>query len=75
MSLLKQARLAGRSLAAEVAAVLAAALASVLSFAAVVVLFASSSGELGVVVAKVRAAPAASAAAASVAVARKPEPG
>ncbi|HEX6017491.1 MAG TPA: hypothetical protein VFZ28_05265 [Burkholderiaceae bacterium] len=75
MSLFKQARLAGLSLESEVVAVLAAMLASVLSFAAVVVLFASSSGELEVVVAKVRAAPAASAAAASVAVVRKPEPG
>ncbi|HTP71363.1 MAG TPA: hypothetical protein VML58_04020 [Burkholderiaceae bacterium] len=73
--LLQQARLAGRSLRAEVVAVLGAMLASVLSFGAVVVLYASASGELAVVVAKVRAAPAASAAAAAVEVARKPKPG
>lgn len=73
--LFQQAKLAGLSFVAEVLAVLGAMLASVLSFAAVVVLFASSSGELEVVVAKVRAAPAASAAAASVAAVRKPEPG
>jgi len=71
----KQARLAGLSLRAEVVAVLGAVLVSVLSFGAVVVLFASASGELDVVVAKVRAAPAASAAAAAVEAPRKPRPG
>ena len=71
----KEVRLAGLSLRAEVVAVLGAVLVSVLSFGAVVVLFASASGELDVVVAKVRAAPAASAAAAAVEAPRKPKPG
>ena len=74
--MLKEVRLAGRSWVAEVVAVLGAMLASVLSFGVVVVLYASASGELDVVVAKVRAAPAASAAVAAPAEApRKPKPG
>jgi hypothetical protein len=71
----KQARLAGLSLRAEVVAVLGAMLASVLSFGAVVALYASASGGVEDVVAKVRAAPAASAAAAAVDAPRKPKPG
>jgi anti-sigma factor RsiW len=66
-------RLAGLSLSARVVAVLGAMLASVLSFGAVVVLYASASGELEGVVAKVRAAPAASAVA--VEAPRKPKSG
>jgi hypothetical protein len=50
-------------------------LASVLSFGAVVALYASASGGVEDVVAKVRAAPAASAAAAAVDAPRKPKPG
>jgi len=72
---MEKARLAGLSLRAEVVAVLGAMLASVLSFGAVVALYASASGELEVVVAKVRAAPAASASAATAGVSRKPKPG
>jgi hypothetical protein len=60
-------------LSAEIVAVLGAMLASVLSFVVVVVLYASASGELEVAVAKVRAAPAASAVAAEVP--RKLKPG
>jgi len=71
--IMEKVRLAGLSLRAEVVAVLGAMLASVLSFGAVVVLYASASGELQVVVAKLRAAPAASAVA--VQVPRKPKPG
>jgi len=48
-------------------------LASVFSFGSIVMLYASASGELEAVVAKVRAAPAASAVA--VEVPRKPKPG
>jgi hypothetical protein len=70
---MEEAKLAGRSLSAEIVAVLGAMLASVLSFVVVVVLYASASGELEVAVAKVRAAPAASAVAAEVP--RKLKPG
>jgi hypothetical protein len=70
---MERAKLAGLSLRAEVIAVLGAMLASVLSFGAVVVLYASGSGELELVVAKLRAAPAASAVA--VEVPRKPKSG
>ena len=70
---MEKAKLAGLSLQAEVVAVLGAMLASVLSFGAVVVLYASASGELEMAVAKVRAAPAASAAA--VEAPRKPKSG
>jgi len=70
---MERAKLAGLSLRAEVVAVLGAMLASVLSFGAVVVLYASGSGELELVVAKLRAAPAASAVA--VEVPRKPKSG
>jgi hypothetical protein len=66
-------RLAGLSWRAEVVAVLGALLASVLSFVSIVALYASASGELDVAVAKVRAAPAASAVA--VEAPRKPKPG
>lgn len=70
---MERTKLAGRSLSAEVVAVLGAMLASVLSFGAVVVLYASASGELEVAVAKLRAAPAASAVAAEAP--RKPKSG
>jgi hypothetical protein len=66
-------RLAGLSFRAEVVAFVAALLASVVSFGSIVVLYASASGELEVMVAKVRAAPAASAVAAQSP--RKPKPG
>jgi len=66
-------RVAGLSLRAELVAVVAAMLASVASFGVVVALYASASGELQVAVAKVRAAPASSAA--LVAAPRKPKPG
>jgi len=70
---MEEAKLAGRSLSAAVVAVLGAMLASMLSFGAVVVLYASASGELEMAVAKLRGAPAASAVA--VEVPRKPKPG
>jgi hypothetical protein len=66
-------RLAGLSLTAEVIAVVCTLLASVVSFGSVVALYASASGELQMVVAKVRAAPAASAVA--VEAPRKPKSG
>lgn len=52
---------AGRSLRAELVAFAAALLVSVLSFVGIVALYASASGELDIVVAKLKAAPAASA--------------
>jgi hypothetical protein len=66
-------RLAGLSIRAEVLAFVAALLVSVVSFGSIVALYASASGELEVVVAKVRAAPAASAVAEESP--RKPKPG
>ena len=66
-------RIAGLSLRAELVAVVAAMLASMVSFGLVVALYASSSGELQVAVAKVRAVPAASAAV--VVAPRKPKSG
>lgn len=66
-------RIAGLSLQAELVAVVAAMLASLASFGFVVVLYASSSGELEVAMAKVRGAPAASSAV--VAAPRKPKSG
>ena len=66
-------RVAGLSLRGELVAVVAAMLASLASFGFVVLLYASGSGELQVVLAKVRAAPAASAA--LVAAPRKPRSG
>ena len=54
-------RFAGRSLRAELVAVVAAMLASMVSFGFVVVVYASSSGELQVAMAAAGAAPAASA--------------
>jgi hypothetical protein len=65
--------IAGRSLRAEVIAVLGAMLASLLSFGSIVVLCASASGELDAAVAKLPAAPAASAMAAEAP--RKPKSG
>lgn len=65
-------RVAGLSLKAELVAVVAAILASVASFGFVVVVYAASSGELQVAIAKVRGAPAASAV---VAAPRKPKSG
>ena len=70
---MEEVRLAGLSWRAEVIAVLGAMLASLLSFGGIVVLCASASGELDVALAKVRAAPAASAVA--VEAPRKPKPG
>jgi hypothetical protein len=70
---MERARLAGLSLKAEVIAVLGAMLTSVLSFCGIVVLYASASGELDATVAKLRAAPAASAVAAEAP--RKPKSG
>jgi len=69
---MEKAKFAGLSLRAEVFAVLAAMLASGLSFILVIVLFGSASGELSEVVAKLRAAPASSVA---VEAPRKPKPG
>ena len=66
-------RVAGLSLRAELVAVVAAMLASVASFGFVVAVYASASGELEVAMAKVRAAPAASAAV--VVAPRKPRSG
>jgi hypothetical protein len=66
-------RVAGLSLKGELVAVVAAMLASVASFGIVVALYASASGELHSVIAKVRAAPAASSAV--VVVPRKPKSG
>jgi len=71
--IMEKAKYVGLSLRAEVVAVLAAMLASALSFTLVVALYASASGELNVVVTKLRAAPAASSVA--VEVPRKPKPG
>lgn len=70
---MEKAKFAGLSWHAEVLAVLCAMLASVLSFVAVVALYASASGELEAATAKARAAPAASAVA--VEVPRRPKPG
>ena len=70
---MERAKLAGLSLRAEVVAVLGAMLASVLSFGAVVAIYASAPGEMEVTVAKAVAAPAASASA--VESPRKPKPG
>ena len=70
---MERVRLAGLSLRADVIAVLGALLASVFSFGSIVMLYASASGELDGAVAKVRAAPAASAIA--VDASRKPKPG
>ena len=66
-------KFAGLSLRAEFVAVVATMLASMASFGFVIALFASSSGELDVAIAKVRAAPAASAAV--VVAPRKPKSG
>jgi len=65
--------LAGRSLRAELVAFVAALLVSVVSFVGIVALYASASGELDLVVAKLRAAPAASAVA--IEAPRKPKSG
>jgi hypothetical protein len=70
---MEKAKLAGLSWRAEVIAVLGAVLASLLSFGSIVALCASATGELDVVVAKLRPAPAASAVAGEVR--RKPKPG
>jgi len=72
-NIMEKAKLAGLSLRAEVFAVLGAMLACVLSFGGIVVLYASASGELDLGVAKLRAAPAASAVA--VEAPRKPKSG
>lgn len=65
--------LAGRSLRAELVAFVAALLVSVVSFVGIVALYASASGELDIVVAKLKAAPAASAVA--IEAPRKPKSG
>lgn len=65
--------LAGRSLRAELVAFVAALLVSVVSFVGIVALYASASGELDIVVAKLKAAPAASAVA--IEAPRKPRSG
>ncbi|MBE7417678.1 MAG: hypothetical protein HS128_07955 [Ideonella sp.] len=65
--------LAGRSLRAELVAFVAALLVSLVSFVGIVALYASASGELDIVVAKLKAAPAASAVA--IEAPRKPKSG
>lgn len=65
--------LAGRSLRAELVAFVAALLVSLVSFVGIVALYASASGELDIVVAKLKAAPAASAVA--IEAPRKPRSG
>lgn len=69
---MEELKVAGLSSKAGLVAVVAAMLSSMVSFGVVVGLFASASGELEVVMAKARAAPAASAA---VVAERKPKSG
>ena len=72
---MEKAKFAGLSLRAEVFAVLAAMLASALSFTLVVLLYGSASGDLSAVVATLGAAPAASSVATQAPRKPKPKPG